>query len=316
MKLDELKERKRDLGFTNEHISKLSGVPLGTVQKVFAGVTKSPRYKTLKAIEGALYGNDIMPETLMVCDSRRDGSDDVPESEKQKDAACIRSGSNYDPHPVVKEEAFDYYSGTADEQLRQKSGQVIRRKVQGEFTLEDYYNMPEDWRGELIDGVIYDMTAPYPIHQVIAGYIYTLLMNHVLDNGGECLPMIAPVDVQLDCDEKTMVEPDVLILCDRSKLIERCIYGAPDLVMEVLSKSTKKKDMTIKLHKYQNAGVREYWVIDPKGFKIIVYEFEKEEFASIYTFDDVVPVGIWDGAAEIDFRKIADYAGFLRETSD
>ena len=85
------------------------------------------------------------------------------------------------------------------------------------------------------------------------------------------MPMIAPMDVQLDCDEKTMVEPDVLIVCDRDKIVNRCVYGAPDFIIEILSNSTKKKDSVIKLNKYLNAGVREYWMIDPtkkEGYRI------------------------------------------------
>ena len=99
---------------------------------------------------------------------------------------------------------------------------------------------------------------------------------------------IAPVDVQLDCDDKTMVEPDVIILCDRSKDINRCIYGAPDFVAEVLSKSTRRKDIGVKTYKYANAGVREYWMIDPKDMKVIVYTFaqndDAEDTVSIFGF--------------------------------
>ena len=96
------------------------------------------------------------------------------------------------------------------------------------------------------------------------------MLQHVLDKKGACLPMISPIDVQLDCDDKTMVEPDVVIVCDRDKIINRCIYGVPDFIIEVLSKSTKKKDSVIKLNKYLNAGVREYWMIDPMKKKVIV----------------------------------------------
>ena len=71
-----------------------------------------------------------------------------------------------------------------------------------------------------------------------------------------------------------MVQPDVVIVCDRDKIEDRCIYGAPDFVIEVLSKSTRKKDTVIKLNKYMNAGVREYWMIDSAQKKVIVYDFE------------------------------------------
>ena len=126
---------------------------------------------------------------------------------------------------------------------------------------------------------------------------------------GNCMTYIAPVDVQLDCDDKTMVEPDVIILCDRSKDINRCIYGAPDFVAEVLSKSTRRKDIGVKTYKYSNAGVREYWMIDPKDMKVIVYTFaqndDAEDTVSIFGFQDKIPVGIYIGELKIDFAKIS-----------
>lgn len=115
-------------------------------------------------------------------------------------------------------------------------------------------------------------------NQLIAGLIYTKLLNHALSRKDPCLPMISPVDVQLDCDQKTMVQPDVIIVCDRDKVINRCVYGAPDFVIEVLPKSTKKKDTVIKLNKYISAGVREYWMIDPYNQKVIVYDFDHDEY--------------------------------------
>ena len=125
--------------------------------------------------------------------------------------------------------------------------------------------------------------------------------------------MLFRSDVQLDCDEKTMVEPDVLIVCDRDKIINRCVYGAPDFIIEILSKSTKKKDSVIKLNKYLNAGVREYWMIDPMKKKVIVYDFDHDEYPVIYGFDGKVPVGIWNGDLAIDFAEVYDHVKFLYE---
>ena len=73
------------------------------------------------------------------------------------------------------------------------------------------------------------------------------------------MPIASPIDVQLNCDDKTMVQPDVLVVCDREKVIRRCIYGAPDFIIEILSLTSRKKDMFTKLAKYKEAGVREYW---------------------------------------------------------
>lgn len=116
-----------------------------------------------------------------------------------------------------------------------------------------------------------------------------------------------PVDVQLDCDDKTMVQPDVIVVCDHDKIIDRCIMGAPDFVVEILSTSTMKKDMFLKLDKYQNAGVREYWMVDAKKGRVITYFFEEDSAPVIYGMDAKIPVKIFDGELEIDFGEIQEY---------
>ena len=123
--------------------------------------------------------------------------------------------------------------------------------------------------------------------------------------------LASPVDVQIDRDDKTMVQPDVLVVCDRSKVIKRCIYGAPDLIIEVLSPSTRRKDMTVKLSKYSTAGVREYWLVDPDRKKIVVYDLENEEIPQVYGREAQVPVGIFGGKCRIGFGEIFGYVDFL-----
>ena len=110
--------------------------------------------------------------------------------------------------------------------------------------------------------------------------------------------------MQLDCDDKTMVEPDITVICDKDKIKKKNIYGAPDLVMEILSPSTRVRDLTLKLNKYMQAGVREYWTIDAEKERVLVYKADGEDIIGYYTFEDMVPVGIWDGECSIDFPKI------------
>ena len=124
------------------------------------------------------------------------------------------------------------------------------------------------------------------------------------------MPFVSPIDVQLDCDNKTMVQPDVLILCDRSKLLRRCIMGAPDFIIEILSPSTKKKDAHLKLHKYREAGVREYWMVDLEKERVLVYFFEQDELPTIYGADMEIPVGIFGGELKLIMADIFD---LLRE---
>lgn len=208
---------------------------------------------------------------------------------------------------IALERVFKEWSGVRE------AAMMYPAKKQGDYTVEDYYKIPEEYRVELIDGVIYDMAAPTSVHQLIAGLIYAKLLMHVLGKKGECLPMISPLDVQLDCDNKTMIQPDVVIVCDRDKVIERCVYGAPDFIIEVLSTSSVKRDSVIKLNKYLNAGVREYWMIDPKQKRVLVYDFESGQYPAIYGFDAKIPVAIWNGECEIDFAEVYEHIRFLYE---
>ena len=155
-----------------------------------------------------------------------------------------------------------------------------------------------------------DMAAPAVTHQEIAFEIAVALRKYIKDKGGKCKVFMSPVDVQLDKDDKTMVQPDVFLVCDQSKNTGRCIYGAPDMVIEVTSPSTRKKDFGKKLGKYVDAGVREYWIVDVKNQKVIVYDLG-EDFGEnmdlmIYGMDGEVPVGIYDGECKIDFEEIVN----------
>ena len=104
-----------------------------------------------------------------------------------------------------------------------------------------------------------------------------------------------------------MVQPDVGMVCDSSKIQRFGVYGAPDFLVEVISPSTKKKDYTLKLSKYIEAGVREYWIVDYMQEKVLVYFFESDVYPVIYGFDKPVPVNIYDDNLKIDFTNIAKW---------
>lgn len=180
-------------------------------------------------------------------------------------------------------------------------------KRQGEFTVEDWYNFPEDMWVELIDGVIYDVNSPSIKHQVIDTQLFSALHQYIAEKGGDCVPLVAPVSVQLDADDKTMVVPDFLVVCNRDLITENCIVGAPDFVAEILSRSSKTRDRIVKLRKYREAGVREYWIIDPWKRAVSVYFFEEEGIVRIYGFEDKIPVRIYGGDCVVDFKPIGEY---------
>lgn len=179
------------------------------------------------------------------------------------------------------------------------------QKKQGEYTLEDYYAWPEDQRIELIDGVIYEMLAPTFIHQRFAFHFAHLVQSYIDKKGGSCIPMVSPVDVKLDCDNKTMIQPDALILCDKSKIRKWGIEGAPDFILEVLSDSTRKKDLSIKHRKYLNAGVKEYWILDPRDKRLYVYDFRDEGIPGVYPLTGEVGVRIYNEELKICLDDLA-----------
>lgn len=272
--IDQMRQEKRRTGYSYQQIAEKSGVPLGTVQKVFSGATKSPRHDTLAALE-----------KVFVQSENTGAGNTYYHMEKSRPVYVKESSAAY---------AQDQSETSADKKYPR----------QGSYTLKDYLALPEDQRVELIDGVFYEMLAPYPVHQDICFMLGYYFQNFIEANHGSCRVLPSPVDVQLDRDDKTVLEPDLCICCDMEKIKGPRIYGAPDMLIEILSGSTKKKDLTLKNWKYSNAGVKEYWAVDPAKLKVIVYDYQHDNEVTVYGFHDKVPVGIYDGRLVIDFEKI------------
>ena len=182
---------------------------------------------------------------------------------------------------------------------------VTGEKKQGEYTVEDYYALPEDVRAELIDGVFYVMEAPSFVHQNLLLHLTVAIKKYIDDKHGSCFPMMAPLDVRLDCDDKTMVQPDVIILCDQSKIRKWGIMGAPDFCLEVISKSTARKDCFKKLQKYVDAGVKEYWILDPYKKRMLTYCWKDEYTPHVRPLEGSIPVELYDGELKIDLESLA-----------
>ena len=181
------------------------------------------------------------------------------------------------------------------------------------YTIEDIFALPEGERAELIDGQLYMMSPPNYKHQKLVSKFTRIIGNYIDSNGGPCEVLPAPLAVRLNADDKTYVEPDISVICDPNKITEKGVDGAPDFIIEIVSPGTQRRDYGIKLFKYRTAGVREYWMIDPDKRKVIVYDFEHEDYPAIYGLEEKIPVRMYEGRLQIDANMIRE---MIREYPD
>ena len=161
------------------------------------------------------------------------------------------------------------------------------------YTIDDIYALPEGQRAELIDGQIYDMAPPSPMHQELVMELSATLRDYIKKNGGPCKVYPAPFAVFLNEDDRNYVEPDISVICDPSKVDNRGYQGAPDFIIEIVSPSSQRMDYLTKLFKYRTAGVHEYWIVNPLQRTVQVYSFEGTEDSIQYSFDDEITVTIY-----------------------
>jgi len=162
------------------------------------------------------------------------------------------------------------------------------------ITLEEYEALPENVRAEVFDGQIYSMASPSQVHQSISMELSTILNLYVRSKNGVCKVFHAPFDVKLSDNPLTIVQPDLLIVCDKSKLDEKRCNGAPDFIIEIVSESNPADDYIRKAYYYKNYGVREYWIVDPRRRTITVDYFEGNLINVVYSFESTVKVNIYE----------------------
>jgi Uma2 family endonuclease len=171
------------------------------------------------------------------------------------------------------------------------------------YTVADYLKWGDEERWELIHGVAYAMSlAPKLRHQ---GIVVNLLYEIVAFlQGKPCKAYVAPVDVFLPGVEKgseeeadTVVQPDIVVVCDQAKLRENGIHGAPDFIAEILSDSTAMKDLSVKKKLYEESGVREYWIVSPEDESVFAYRLESGRFGLVreYRHEDSVDSTVLSG---------------------
>ncbi|GKT06953.1 Uma2 family endonuclease [Desulforhabdus sp. TSK] len=165
------------------------------------------------------------------------------------------------------------------------SAQVAKKKTR--YTYEDYLDFPDDFRCEIINGLIYDMTpSPTTGHQLVSGEVFSLIRNHLREHGHICQVFDAPLDVVFAEDQ--IVQPDVLIVCDRQKIKRTHVSGAPEVIFEIASPSTTLKDRREKMELYERSGVSEYFLVDPDSKFVEKYILRDGKYgrSQIYAGDD------------------------------
>jgi Uma2 family endonuclease len=165
----------------------------------------------------------------------------------------------------------------------------------GTYSYADYLKWQFDEQIELIKGKLYRMSpAPKRMHQRASGNLSFAIRQYMQDRG--CQVYDAPFDVRLPVQNKrkpeqisTVVQPDISVICDLTKLDDDGCLGAPDWIIEITSPRTAKKDFDEKFHLYERSGVREYWIVQPKEKSVSVYTLENEQYVlvDIYESGDI-----------------------------
>lgn len=162
------------------------------------------------------------------------------------------------------------------------------------YTIDDIYALPDGKRAELIDGQIYNMAPPGTMHQRISHLLAWKIENYIQSKKGSCEVFPAPFAVFLTEDDRNYVEPDISVICDKGKINDKGCSGSPDWIIEIVSPSSIRMDYAVKLFKYRTAGVREYWIVNPMKELVQTYVFEGEEDSNLFSFDDEIPVHIFE----------------------
>jgi Uma2 family endonuclease len=172
------------------------------------------------------------------------------------------------------------------------------------YTYADALEWDENVRAEIIDGELYMMATPSTVHQEISMELSVQLGNFL--RGKPCKAFAAPFGVRLfprdDLSDDTVVDPDIVVICDQSKIDKRGCNGAPDLVIEILSPSNGRHDLVLKFNKYLEAGVREYWIVDPEEKAIQVHLLDNGRYIT-HMYDRTAPVQILPGCV-IDLSAV------------
>lgn len=170
-------------------------------------------------------------------------------------------------------------------------------------TIEEYEALPDNVRAEVFNGRIQYMASPSQIHQTILLELSSTINTYIKSKKGPYKVFPAPFNVKLNDNPLIIVQPDIMVVCDDDKLNGKRCNGAPDFIIEITSPTNQSDDYVKKLYYYENYGVREYWIVDPKRKIVTVNYFETNQISVQYPFSAIVKVNIYSDLY-IDFKEI------------
>jgi len=187
----------------------------------------------------------------------------------------------------------------------------LARKIDKKYSYADYLTWNDEGRWEIIDGVAYSLASPSDIHQDISRELLTEFNNYL--RGKKCRVYQAPFDVSLTSDKLEgddkiydVVQPDIIIVCDKEKISRKGCKGAPDIVIEILSPSTASKDCLRKRILYEKNKINQYWIIDPDEKEVFILKLTEHGLyghSERYSKEDKIKVENFEGL-EIDLKLI------------
>ena len=291
MKVDEIRERKKKLKLTTYQLALLAELPQGTVSKILTGETKNPSYLTIEKLDETLLKEEMKVRMEAYVTAMQEYFAEHPEDigNQAKFEAIYREKYNLDgapiPYAVSRDDMSNLHGNLALNDYRMKASEL--------------HKMGENREFELIDGNLIISEMAGVSHQRMVKKLGRAISDFIDENHGICEVFDVGVNVYLDENEYTLVIPDITVICNPDRITEKGIEGAPDFVIEVVSPSTRQTDYHKKLHKYMDAGVTEYWIVDMDREMVSVCINGEPMQVTIYSFTDEIPVYIYDGKLRV-----------------
>ena len=292
MTIEELRARKKNLKLTTRELAVLADLPQGTVSKILTGETKNPSYLTIEKLTDTIEKQELLARLRAYQEAMHRYFTEHPEDagDQKKFEKIYR-----EEHHLEQNVPIPFAVPQADLSLYHGNLALHDHRM----TVSELHKLGEGRECQLINGDLIVAEMAGVSHQRMVRKLGRLISEFIESGHGSCEVFDVGVNVYLDEDEYTLVIPDIAVVCDPDRICEKGVMGAPDWVIEVVSMSTKQTDYHKKLHKYMDAGVREYWIVDIDRSMVSVCINGEPMQITIYSFDEEIPVGIYDGALSI-----------------